>query len=135
MRVRVDGVEETAHATIADGRLHLELRGVLGEFTEPAPRGAEAEADRGGGDGKLHAPTAGRIIDVKVAVGDRVRPGQTLVVLEAMKIENALAVGVSGTVAEIKVSAGDQVPQGRLLLAVTPDEDPDAGGAKKAAVA
>ena len=38
-------------------------------------------------------------------------------------------------VAEIKVSAGDQVPQGRLLVAVTPDEDPDAGGAKKAIVA
>ena len=135
VRVRVDGVEETAHATIADGRLHLELRGVLGEFTEPAPRGAEAEAERGGGDGKLHAPTSGRIVEVKVAVGDRVRPGQTLVVLEAMKIENALAVGVSGTVAEIKVASGDQVPQGRLLLAVTPDEDPDAGSAKKAAVA
>ncbi|MBK7826453.1 biotin/lipoyl-containing protein [Nannocystis sp.] len=75
------------------------------------------------------------MVEVKVAVGDRVRPGQTLVILEAMKIENALAVGVSGTVAEIKVSAGDQVPQGRLLLAVTPDEGPDAGGAKKAIVA
>jgi len=135
VRVRVDGVEETAHATIADGRLHLELRGVLREFVEPPPRGAEAESDRGGDDGKLHAPTSGRIVEVKVAVGDRVRPGQTLVILEAMKIENALAVGVSGTVAEIKVSAGDQVPQGRLLLAVTPDEGPDAGGAKKAIVA
>jgi geranyl-CoA carboxylase alpha subunit len=135
VRVRVDGVEETAHATIADGKLHLELRGVVREFIEPPPRGAEAESERGGGDGKLHAPTSGRVVDVKVAVGDRVRPGQTLVVLEAMKIENALAVGVSGTVAEVKVSAGDQVPQGRLLVAVTPDEDPDAGGAKKAAVA
>ena len=135
VRVRVDGVEETAHATVADGRLHLELRGVLREFIEPPPRGAESEGERGGGDGKLHAPTSGRIVEVKVAVGDRVRPGQTLVVLEAMKIENALAVGVSGTVAEIKVSAGDQVPQGRLLVAVTPDEDPDAGGAKKAIVA
>ena len=135
VRVRVDGVEETAHATVADGRLHLELRGVLREFIEPPPRGAESEGERGGGDGKLHAPTSGRIVEVKVAVGDRVRPGQTLLILEAMKIENALAVGVSGTVAEIKVSAGDQVPQGRLLIAVTPDEDPDAGGAKKAIVA
>ncbi len=136
VRVRVDGVEETAHVCIAEGRLHLEVRGTSRDFVEPPPKGAEVDADTGtGGDGKLYAPTSGRIVAVHVTVGDRVRRGQTLVVLEAMKIENALAVGVTGTVAELKVAAGDQVPQGRLILAVTPDEDPDAGGAKAAASA
>ncbi len=136
VRVRVDGVEETVHVCIADGRLHLEVRGTSRDFVEPPPKGAEVDAERGtGGDGKLYAPTSGRIVAVHVAVGDRVRRGQTLVVLEAMKIENALAVGVTGTVAELKVATGDQVPQGRLLLSVTPDEDPDAGGAKAAASA
>jgi biotin carboxyl carrier protein len=49
-----------------------------------------------------------------------------------MKIENALAVGVSGTVVEVKVVAGDQVPQGRLLVVIDPDDSPDADGAKAA---
>jgi geranyl-CoA carboxylase alpha subunit len=136
VRIRVDNVEETVHVCIAEGRLHLEVRGTSRDFIEPPPKGAEADAERGtGGDGKLYAPTSGRIVAVHVAVGDRVRRGQTLVVLEAMKIENALAVGVTGTVAELKVAPGDQVPQGRLIVAVTPDEGPDAGGAKAAASA
>jgi len=136
VRIRVDSVEETVHVCIAEGRLHLEVRGTSRDFIEPPPKGAEADAERGtGGDGKLYAPTSGRIVAVHVNVGDRVRRGQTLLVLEAMKIENALAVGVNGTVAELKVAAGDQVPQGRLLIAVTPDEGPDAGGAKAAASA
>jgi geranyl-CoA carboxylase alpha subunit len=129
-RVRVDGVQETVHAAIAEGRLHLELRGLSREFVEPPPKGAEADAERGGGDGKLFAPTSGRVVAVHVAPRDRVARGQTLVVLEAMKIENALAVGVPGTVAEVKVHPGDQVAQGRLLVVVTPDESPDAGGAR-----
>jgi biotin carboxyl carrier protein len=123
-RVRVGGVQETVHTTFAEGRLHLELRGVTREFHEPPPKGAESDAERGGGDGKLYAPTSGRVVAVHVAPRDRVRPGQTLVVLEAMKIENALAVGVSGTVAEVKVVAGDQVPQGRLLVAIDPRREP-----------
>jgi geranyl-CoA carboxylase alpha subunit len=131
-RVRVGGVEETVHATIAEGRLHLDLRGVTREFHEPPPKGAETGDAGGGGDGKLLAPTSGRVVAVHVAPRDRVRRGQTLVVLEAMKIENALAVGVSGTVVEVKVAPGDQVPQGRLLVVVDPDDSPDAGGAKVA---
>jgi geranyl-CoA carboxylase alpha subunit len=132
-RVRIGDVQESVHTTFAEGRLHLELRGVTREFHEPPPRGAEPDVESGrGGDGKLYAPTSGRVVAVHVAPRDRVRPGQILVVLEAMKIENALAVGVSGTVVEVKVVAGDQVPQGRLLVVIDPDDSPDADGAKAA---
>ncbi|PCC72878.1 geranyl-CoA carboxylase alpha subunit [Nannocystis exedens] len=131
-RVLVGDVQETVHAAVVGERLFLDARGVQAEFVEPPPKGAETEAAVAG-DGNLLAPTSGRVVAVHVQVGDRVRRGQTLVTLEAMKIENALAVAVAGVVTEVKVKPGDQVPQGRLLAVVTPDDGPEPGAASAAA--
>ena len=128
LRVQVGDVQDTVHAAWAGGKLHLETGGVQREFSEPLPKGAEPDAGVGG-DGKLVAPTSGRIVAVHVAIGDRVRRGQTLVTLEAMKIENALAVAVAGVVTELKVQPGDQVAAGRILAVVTPDDGPDPAAA------
>ena len=55
-----------------------------------------------------------------VAAGDAVKKGQTLVVLEAMKMEFQLATPVDGTVAAVSVAAGTQVKGRQLLVQVTP---------------
>ena len=68
--------------------------------------------------GSLHAPMPGSVVSVEVAVGDTVRKGQTLVVLEAMKMEHPIGSPDDGTVAEIKVAAGEQVERGALLVVV-----------------
>jgi propionyl-CoA carboxylase alpha chain len=68
--------------------------------------------------GSLHAPMPGKVVSVDVAVGDAVRKGQTLVVLEAMKMEHAIGSPEAGTVHEVKVNAGDQVERGALLVIV-----------------
>jgi biotin carboxyl carrier protein len=68
--------------------------------------------------GSLVAPMPGKVVSVDVSVGDTVRKGQTLVVLEAMKMEHAIGSPVEGTVHEVKVSAGDQVERGALLVVV-----------------
>jgi propionyl-CoA carboxylase alpha chain len=68
--------------------------------------------------GSLHAPMPGSVVSVDVAVGDTVRKGQTLVVLEAMKMEHPISCPEDGVVREVKVSQGEQVERGALLVVV-----------------
>jgi biotin carboxyl carrier protein len=58
------------------------------------------------------------VVAVKVAEGDAVEPGQPLVVLEAMKMENELAADQVGTVAAIHVSPGETVDGGQVLVEI-----------------
>jgi acetyl-CoA/propionyl-CoA carboxylase biotin carboxyl carrier protein len=62
----------------------------------------------------------GTIVKIEVEVGQEVEAGQSLLVLEAMKMENQINSDVSGTVAEIKVSAGDTVGGGDTVMVITP---------------
>jgi biotin carboxyl carrier protein len=73
-------------------------------------------AARQAGASRLTAPIPGKVVAVKVEPGDQVEPGQPLVVLEAMKMENELAAEQSGKVAVVHATAGDTVEGGELLL-------------------
>ena len=64
------------------------------------------------------APLPGRIIDIKVKVGDEVKAGQEVLVLEAMKMENAVTTDYSGKVKQILVQAGDTVATDAVLLEI-----------------
>ncbi|HBU76406.1 MAG: carbamoyl phosphate synthase [Acidimicrobiaceae bacterium] len=74
----------------------------------------------GGGNGTITVPMQGTIVKIEVEVGQEVEAGQSLLVLEAMKMENQINSDVSGTVAEIKVSAGDTVGGGDTVMVITP---------------
>ena len=80
-----------------------------------APAAARRSGPPGGG-GNLTAPMPGVINKVEVAVGASVTVGQTLVVLEAMKMMNELKSQRDGQVAAIRVKAGDQVKYGDVLV-------------------
>ena len=60
----------------------------------------------------------GTIVKVLVAAGDAVEPGQSVLVLEAMKMENHINAETSGTVKEIRVAEGDTVGAGDVLLVI-----------------
>jgi len=62
----------------------------------------------------------GTIVRVNVAVGDRVELGQTLCVLEAMKMENNIAADVAGEVSDVRVAPGDSVGAGDVLIVIQP---------------
>ncbi|MCB0970769.1 MAG: acetyl-CoA carboxylase biotin carboxyl carrier protein subunit, partial [Acidimicrobiales bacterium] len=67
---------------------------------------------------RLVAPMAGTVSEVAVAEGDGVVAGQTVVVLEVMKMEHPLTVGLAGHVEGLRVAVGDAVAQGDELLRV-----------------
>jgi 3-methylcrotonyl-CoA carboxylase alpha subunit len=66
--------------------------------------------------GRLTAPMPGKVVSFAVQAGDKVRKGQPLAVLEAMKMEHTIAAPVDGTVAELLYAPGDQVAEGAELL-------------------
>jgi 3-methylcrotonyl-CoA carboxylase alpha subunit len=70
------------------------------------------------GAGALHAPMPGLVTSVAVALGDRVSKGQTLLTLEAMKMEQPIKSPLDGVVAELPVVAGQQVGADALLIRV-----------------
>ena len=60
----------------------------------------------------------GKILSVKVAVGDAVKRGDIIIEIEAMKMKNPLPAPVDGTVKEIKINDGDRVSAGQLMMVI-----------------
>ncbi len=75
-------------------------------------------ASAGTGSGTVSVPMQGTVVKVLVAVGDQVEVGQTICVLEAMKMENAIVAEKAGTVAEVRVAAGDSVGTGDVVAVI-----------------
>ncbi|MFJ3716758.1 acetyl-CoA carboxylase biotin carboxylase subunit [Streptomyces sp. NPDC090057] len=80
-------------------------------------RSAHAGAD------SLTAPMPGTVTVVKVAVGDEVAAGQSLLVVEAMKMEHVVSAPHAGTVAELDVTPGSTVAMDQVLAVITPKEE------------
>jgi acetyl/propionyl-CoA carboxylase alpha subunit len=83
---------------------------------------AEAGRRATDSDGLLESVMPGLIVDVMVALGDKVRKGAPLLVLEAMKMEHALTAPFDGTVASLSVKKGDRVAEHVLLIKLDPCE-------------
>ncbi|MHB1047678.1 MAG: biotin/lipoyl-containing protein [Thermoanaerobaculia bacterium] len=75
-------------------------------------------APSGRGEGGIVAPMPGLVLAIKAKEGDTVAAGQTLLVMEAMKMENAIASPYAGTVAKVYVREGDSIGEGDLLVEV-----------------
>jgi biotin carboxyl carrier protein len=68
--------------------------------------------------GSVVAPISGKILAIKVEVGDQVAAGQVVLILEAMKMENNVHTPTDGVVKEIAVSEGSEVADGALLMVI-----------------
>lgn len=71
-----------------------------------------------GGKSGVKSPLPGVILDIKVNVGDTVKKGQTIIILEAMKMENNINADKDGTVTAISVNKGDSVLEGSVLVTI-----------------
>lgn len=74
--------------------------------------------ESGGGLTTVNAPLPGLILEVTVAVGDKVKPGDVLLVIETMKMENNVVSPRAGTIKEISVKKGDTVNEGVPLVVI-----------------
>jgi len=96
---------------------------ILGDGAAPATTAAPAAsgptaAQRAGGDGAIQAPMQGMVVKVKVKSGDRVRLGDVVVVLEAMKMQNDIVATVGGTVREVFAKEGAIVAPNEVLMTI-----------------
>jgi acetyl-CoA/propionyl-CoA carboxylase, biotin carboxylase, biotin carboxyl carrier protein len=91
---------------------------VAGSAPAKARPGRARASVAGSGSGTVTIPMQGTIVKVLVAAGDTVEVGQTICVLEAMKMENAVNAEKSGTVTEVKVAAGDSVGPGDVVAVI-----------------
>ncbi len=82
------------------------------------PKRAASASGGGTGSGDVAVPMQGTIVKVLVAVGDKVEVGQTVCLLEAMKMENAVAAEKEGVIKEIRVAAGDSVGAGDIVAVI-----------------
>ncbi|WP_327218369.1 acetyl/propionyl/methylcrotonyl-CoA carboxylase subunit alpha [Streptomyces cyaneofuscatus] len=142
--LRVSGLEPVTHgapagATVTSDRVTVELDGTVGHFHRSGDwlgrdgdtwhvqdhdpvEASLSGAGRSGAD-TLAAPMPGTVTVVKVAVGDEVEAGQSLLVVEAMKMEHVISAPHAGTVTELDVTAGATVAMDQVLAVVAPRED------------
>nr|WP_315121653.1 biotin/lipoyl-containing protein [uncultured Porphyromonas sp.] len=83
----------------------------------PAAPAAESAAPAGKGTA-VQSPLPGVILDIKVAVGDQVKAGQTVAILEAMKMENNINAECDGVITAIKVAKGDNILEGSDIVII-----------------
>jgi 3-methylcrotonyl-CoA carboxylase alpha subunit len=141
-RLDIDGSSSDARARrMPDGDVDFDLDGVRADvavvrlgvetvvvgddgtwrlaFIDPlAPRAAEEAAG-----GRLTAPMPGKVVQVLAAAGDKVKRGQPLMLLEAMKMEHTIAAPADGVVERVNYAAGDLVVEGAELIAVSAAEE------------
>ena len=84
----------------------------------PVAAAPAAKPAAGGAKSGVKSPLPGVILDIKVNVGDEVKKGQTLIILEAMKMENSINADKDGKVAAINVSKGESVLEGTDLVII-----------------
>ena len=84
----------------------------------PAPTPVVKPAAPSTGKSGVKSPLPGVILDIKVNVGDTVKKGQTIIILEAMKMENNINADKDGKITAINVSKGDSVLEGNDLVII-----------------
>lgn len=83
-----------------------------------APAAPSSSAAPAGGAGSVPSPLAGKVVSISVTAGDSVAQGDTVIVLEAMKMNTLVTAPAAGTVSEILVKPGDAVEEGQALLTI-----------------
>jgi 3-methylcrotonyl-CoA carboxylase alpha subunit len=120
-RAAVDGVWRPVSVALDGDLVALAFAGEDHEFrlVDPhAPLGGDAAAE-----GRLSAPIPGRVVQLLVAVGDRVARGQLVAILEAMKTELRITAPAEGVIAHLGCAAGDSVEEGtEIVTLAAPDE-------------
>ena len=112
--VELDGVTSFAHVVRSNDKwwIHFQGRIYVTNMHEPGSKNSSLS------EGSLSAPMPGTILDVLVKSGQRVRQGQTLLVMEAMKMEHRIQAPKAGEVIAVHFETGDRVDMGANLVEI-----------------
>ncbi len=117
----VDGQAVKAHVATHGSRILVAVEGRVYEFSRAQDTHARRRRSRAGGwEPEIRSPMPGKILEVRAEQGDEVEANQTLLVLEAMKMENALASEERARVKTIHVAPGELVELGQVLIELEP---------------
>ncbi len=116
-KVNVNGTDYEIAIELMDGNAKAEELKSAPKATPEAPKAPAAPAAAGAGE-KVTCPMPGNILAVNVNVGDSVKEGQVLMVLEAMKMENEIMAPCSGKITSVGVTKGATVESGALLCTI-----------------
>ncbi len=120
----IDGRSHTVQVARRDGGVDVQLEGrqfSFGTGSRDDDSAVAAGASAGAG-GTIKAPMPGNVVKVMVAEGDEVTVGTSLVVVEAMKMENEVKSPVDGVVKKVNVAAGDSVGTTEAMIEIEPAE-------------
>ena len=114
LRVEIAGTLHLAHVTKLGDDWWIHLDGRIHVVRMHEPGSAEDKSVEGG----LSAPMPGTILEILVKQGQRVREGQALVVMEAMKMEHRIQAPLAGEITKLHYSVGDRVEMGAILVEI-----------------
>ena len=117
--LEMDGRVFTVHGAEVDGKHYIALRGYHIVVEDAGRTSAEKKVEDDTSeesDGTITTPMPGNIVKVLVSEDQTVEKGESLVIVESMKMENVLSAPASGVVKKIHVSAGDQTQFGQVLI-------------------
>ncbi len=117
--IEIGGVSVAVAHAFTGGILWLQAGGAVRRFSDVT---LAARASGAAGEPLLRSPLAGRVAAILAGPGEAVKKGQSVVVIESMKMENHVAAGVSGVVSEILVRVGMQVAPGARLAVIDPQQ-------------
>ena len=119
----LDGVRMSARVTTGDGSTWVTVRGLgTWELVERARLEVASTADPVRADGPLTSPMPGTVVAVRAEPGQHVTSGQTLVIVEAMKMEHPVTATAAGTVTAIHVRPGQSVAMAAVLAEIDADD-------------
>ena len=129
-KVIIDGEEFEVDVEIEGEAYRATIEGHTFEFLIPESKSSSPRKRGGGGSrkrsGTVSASMPGKVVTVEVGVGDFVEEGQTVLILEAMKMQNEVAAPISGTISAVHCEDGMNVEANVPLIVIeptVPDED------------
>ncbi|MBR79394.1 MAG: acetyl-CoA carboxylase biotin carboxyl carrier protein subunit [Euryarchaeota archaeon] len=126
-KVIVDGEEFEVQMEFKDGKWEVLVGGKTYSIESDSPRRPSnrvrksASGRSSGGSGVVSSAIPGKVVSILVSEGDNVEPGDVVVVLEAMKMQNEIKAAVGGKVKKVRCKAGERVEANVPLLEIEKD--------------
>lgn len=121
IELEVNGTPYVVELEQKDKKPISQIQRVAKPATQPvssAPKSPVKPSPASGGLNAVNSPLPGVVLDIKVKVGDAVKKGDTIMILEAMKMENNIQASSDGTVSKVSVEKGDSVLEGTELIVI-----------------